>query len=524
MNTKKRILTLLLVIAMMGSSVSYALPGGLPGIPGLGGASKKETAEDKLKKKAAEIGEKFGETRAVSDFSQGLKADSSRHFKNKKEFLKKFSLDSTTSFDTDLFYDEFKESFHAAYLSTYFELVIASKPYNEVEWYKLAREFAQIDAKVAGVDDQLSERRPNAALALQRVQSDEQFATRFSLNMFDENVNKEFLKYYSVEFKKAYAEAYLESIKDYNFLNTNYIPVDSRGALMELVMQSPAVLGFKFEEKDKPKVSLVLNPGTIKRPAMMAIRAKKTEDKEPSSVYTRLTEIYEVALQLTTFSVRFFESPILYFEKLNVEGAGIYEFALGKWQYLYTEFEDEAISTKLDKGLFYGAHYMVLVDNTYVEPKDSGIKYNKFFRDIYVAARRHILPPIAKVRPKDKMTRYEFAEMAYRAVGHLDFEQVSYTTPVDLPKDEYKRNVLEFAAKNGFLTADSKLKINPNAYLNYSDFEKGFRKISKNSYFSVRDLVKEELMTRYYKSDYNKVAAGSIARQEVIYAFVNKLF
>ncbi len=366
MYDKNKMSLVFLAFVLLFTSVSFGLVGS--GNEGNSGFKKKQTAEEKMIDLADQKGEEFGKIRATSDFSQGLKADAGRHFKTKKDVLTFFNLNETGSFDTSVFYHQFKLSFDSAYTTTYITLVVDNKPYNEVEWYRLAKKFAEIDAKAAGADDHVGQRRPNAALAMQRIQSDEKFNSRFSLNMYDENVSREFLKYYSAEFKRAYAESYLNSIDTYNTLNTNYVPVDARGALLELVMTSPKVISSNFSDESKPKVSFLLNPGTIKRPAMMAIRAKQFEDKQPEYYYTKLTEIYEVGLQMTTFSVRFFEKPELHFDGLNVEGAGIYEYALGKWQYLYTDFAEDScfflLAAKLIRQFpITCPHLVVLIDH-----------------------------------------------------------------------------------------------------------------------------------------------------------------
>ncbi len=483
--------------------------------------TKKQEAE---KSYAQELGTQYGELYAIRDFARGLKAKNTRHFNTKSKFNKYFGREKSSD---SFFYNEFKKAFKEQYDAKSAELSASSIKNGELEWFEIVKTHAIVEGQMAAYHDFTMEKEKDWEKAYKDLVKDGAVFSKFHLSNFDKKVEKDFKDEFKTMFRYEYDKAYLVALEREASVNTNYEYINTEAKTLSIFKPYYQTTQGAVSEINTPiqNVEVVFSEGSVYDNAPlgtpMALRLNEHSymfHKKPSYLLPQ-TDVFELDLQRGIDEVDFYNSPVIKFSgHANLPQStsiGIYKWKDKKWKYIPTmrNQKDNFISAKIGEGKYHDTKYAVFFDKTYKMPNDIALNWAMDALD--VAVRRHHVKYEVKLRPNDRITRAELADIVYRTLSYRQGTSSRKAKPIDI--DRANENAIMYCINKGYLTKSSDGKFNPNMTVNYEHFKILMNRIY-GSKFKMSEFA-QKMREKGHESDYVKGANPNITRAEVIFAF-----
>ncbi len=490
---------------------------------------KEDNAKSVLEARATALGTDNGKIKAERDYRSNKTSDPNRYFSDadKNVICEEIGLPNSSDPKVqklrDICFETFMDAYRLTYTSTYLDM---KARYGDAGMrgllYEMAKKAAELDGKVYAYNDFIHEKGKNPDRALNESLRTESLRKRFALDSFGKSVTGDFNQDYRDVFKLSYKINYAQAARKRQDNNQNFIHVDANPFKIEFDTSNVGAKAAVASSSRYPKVVLTGAAGTIRRDALIAIINRRTDDRFKNSNYTPLSPIYGVIVKSKSNggSVLSLERPLEFaIMGYPVPQAGIYMYDKGNWQYMYTTMEVGKIKCQIPNGYYSGKDYAVMVDNSFVPPKD--IAYHAFYSTLYTAARRHILQESPYIRPTEKMTRGELADMIYRIMKNQKSVAFSKKLPSDAKNSAYAGGI-RYVLNAGYMNNINGM-FKPNQKVSYLEFQNIFKKLTPNQWFNMSYLA-SKLRSEYYLSDYTSGRSKYISREEAIYAAVNLLY
>ncbi len=493
---------------------------------------KEEEEKEELSKKeevkktfAEKLGSQYGEMYAVRDFAKGLYANSSRHFAGRGAFDNYFNRKSSS--EDSVFFAEFKKAFNEKYDEKSAELYSSTYQNGELEWYEITKKYATIEGQMSAYYDFTREKDKNWERAYNELIADGSVFKKFHSSDFSSQQEEDFEDQFKAIFQYSYEKFYLTALDREAMVNTNYEFINTEEKTLEISKPYYKVREGAIEEMKTPiqKVEVIFEKGTVfdNAPIGTPMALKLNEHHYifsdlPKNLLPQ-TDVFELDLQRGINSVEFYLSPTLKFNgHANLPQSysiGIYKWKDKRWKYVPTlrNVEDNFISTKIPTGLYHDTQYAVFFDKTYKMPND--IALNWAMEALDVAVRRQHVKYEVKLRPDDRITRGELADLIYRTLAYKQSAKSKETKPTDVNKDN--EAAIMYCLNKGYLTKFADGTFKPELPVQYDHFMILMNRIYAKK-FKMEDFVAAMLM-KGHQSDYVTGINPYITRAEAIFAF-----
>jgi hypothetical protein len=211
----------------------------------------------------------------------------------------------------------------------------------------------------------------------------------------------------------------------------------------------------------------------------------------------------------------FFNKPVtLSFEYYGSEYAGIYLWKNDRWEYQYTNFEEDQIYTELPTGYYGGGTYAIFIDTSAKNLTKSSYHWAR--KEAYTFMRRDIVENGVLNNLNNKVTRSQFAEILYKSLG----DNLSSTRkPIFSDSDSFGDNkgAIEYVVALRYLFNDENNAFRPNEYITYKDLERVFSNMYYRE-FNWSEIGTDILYNEYVKSKGLQDTNLQVPLGEVIYA------
>jgi|GEM_PF-1180487 len=518
----KSSLSLLLVVVMLFSNIGvYA-----------------ETTYEQATKEGEDHGKIFGEidgkADAESDYNSGLTSSDSRHILDYGEIIDKFNLDKDDSTYRAYFIKSYLLHYSLAYQSTYRELninaLLAPEEEEEVEEEVVPEEpeidpledgtldgisLGSVEGIIKGAYDFSRNSKNDWQTAFDAFVKEESLAKRYKLGNEPFDYWLTFEQGFKDAFKMSYIMTYRERHMTFEKMNINLYYLGNNASEITF---SQDLLGIENAETDNIEqdiLSLSISKGAVYQQTPIQIYKKAHIEKNvlDTGHLEAVSDAFTISIVNEEGSVEINDTISLRFNYNGSEYAGIYLWKNNRWEYQYTTFEDGLIQANLPKGQYLGGTYAIFVDAN--AKGMSQATYHWARQDAYTLMRRGVVEPEIINRLKHVVTRREFAQMAYKALG----DNLSTSHKIvfaDQDKLGESEEAINYLVANNYMFTNSAGAFRPDAYMSYRDVERLLSTLHDRE-FLWEEIANPLLHDKYVLSHGLKSIEGQINMGEIIY-------
>lgn len=411
------------------------------------------------------------------------------------------------------FLNGYKISFQMSYVEQYTKSKTDLYDEKTKRAYDAGSEVGKQNGQYMGQNDYTNGRANNWRVS---IETDSEIMAKYNLTKESVGYINDFISAYKENFMKSYAEAYQGASSDVLSQNVAFVEMNGYGG--EVVYESP--------DEFKEVCTLEVPAGAILRKTSFAIEKREYLPYYFNNKYVPLTNVYNITVRNGKNSLDLQKPLTLNFKYYGPMDAGIYRNDGGKWNFVksqvYRSEEDEGfiISTKISDKEYYGAQYVVLVDEGYVQIDDidghwAEDEINTFIRRKYVSGY-----PDHTFKPDYKVTRAEFVKILDNSMS-LTKNNGNYYGRVNVFKDAITFGVFEESIMKaysvGLINGYPDGTFRPNMHISYQEVEWIMKKMPGLDGFKWKKIAEKMQEEEGIASNSSRGMNQKINRAEVIY-------
>lgn len=411
------------------------------------------------------------------------------------------------------FLNGYKTSFRMSYVEEYTKS--KSDLYDEKtkRAYDVGSEVGKQNGLYMGQNDYTNDRANNWKMA---IETDAEIMQKYNLSKESVAYINAFISSYKENFMKGYSEAYQKASAEVLVQNVEFVELNGFGG--QVVYESP--------DNFKEVCTLEVPAGSILRKTSFALEKREYLPYYFDNKYVPLTNIYNVTIRNGKNSLNLQKPLTLSFKYYGPMDAGIYRYDDGKWNFVksqvYRSEEDEGfvISTKITDKEYFGAQYVVLVDEEYTQIDDIDGHWAEDEIDTFIRRKYVSGYPDHTFKPDYKVTRAEFVKILDNA-SVLTKNETSYQGSANIFKDAITFGVFENSIMKayyvGLINGYPDGTFRPNMHISYQEVEWIMKKMPGLEGFKWQNIAKKMQDDEGVASNSTRGMNQKINRAEVIY-------
>ncbi len=435
--------------------------------------SAAETADAATLREATENGAAMGtidgQAAGFDDRYAGKVSNYSLVIPDDVNIISRFALSKDSDSYKNNFVLAYKEAFQIAYNTAYRSYTI-----NE---YTVSVELAtthgdtagDVEGKLAALKDITNGISNNWKTSYDNLVKNESIFDKYNLSRENYNYRKNFTSAFIKSFMKNYTETYQIANLEYELKNHNSKTVTRYETTLYFDENLIHFTAGNLEYETKTPVSVYFPEDALYLPTQFVLFKSQNSFNFLNYQYTPVSSVYTFTNISPAGSVKLLKPITISFDYAGSERAGIYQLVNGTWKYLFTEMDNNKISTTIPAGFYEGGDYAVFIDESFKYVND--IRFNWAYKEIFTLIRRGVISDDSLYFPNRSISRAEFSQLIYNTLSKSDPNYLNAPIIKDQSKLGDFKEAVEYVVSKRYLTLDSKGNFNPSASISYKEVE-----------------------------------------------------